>query len=87
MSMPDPTDAVLAAEFPDVLDLLRDEADRLRVPVPQAERDAMWQRVLAKAALIPDGLSLEDTIRHVVAHSDVRPVFPPDFDPEALRHA
>ena len=46
--------------------------------------DSSLAAVLERAAQVPDGLSVEDTIRWVVEHSDVHPIFPPDFDPRTL---
>jgi hypothetical protein len=74
------------AEFPEVVGALREAAAGLRGHVDPAHGDRLWADVLERAARVPDGLSVAETVRWVVEHSDVRIDFPDDFDPEALAH-
>jgi hypothetical protein len=82
--MPARDDAALEAEFPETVGLLRTAAAELRAAVDPADGDRMWADVLARAANVPHGMSVDDTIRHIVEHSSTRINFPPDFDPEAI---
>jgi uncharacterized protein with PQ loop repeat len=45
-----------------------------------------WADLLARAATVPAGLSVDDTVRWIVEHSGTRITFPPDFDPGELTH-
>lgn len=84
--MRDLDDAALEAEFPGTVALLREAAAELRGQVAPADGERMWADLLARAAKVPDGITVDGTIRHIVKHSDTSITFPTDFDPKALTH-
>lgn len=48
----------------------------------QAEAELGFTDVLERAAALPDGMTVDETVKYIVQHSTTRPVFRADFDPE-----